>query len=66
MDYLLYLSKVLEHISFIAVDVKCTSNGLETAARTAPAHRSCVDNFNDVCADLLRSIWRPQDIDLRI
>ena len=40
MDYLLYLSKVLEHISFIAVDVKCTSNGLETAARTAPAHRS--------------------------
>ena len=24
------------------------------------------DNFNDVCADLLRSIWRPQDIDLRI
>ena len=39
MDYLLYLSKVLEYISFIAVDVKCTSNGLETAVRTAPAHR---------------------------
>ena len=40
MDYLLYLSKVLEYISFIAVDVKCTSNGLEVAVRTAPAHRS--------------------------
>ena len=22
------------------------------------------DNFNDVCANLLHSIWRPQDIDL--
>ena len=39
MDYLLYLAKVLEYISFIAVDVKCTSNGLEAAVRTAPAHR---------------------------
>ena len=40
MDYSLYLSKVLEYISFIAVDVKCTSNGHETAVRTAPAHKS--------------------------
>ena len=43
MDYLLYLSKVLEYISFIAVDVN-----------------AC----HDVCANLFRSIWRPQDIDL--
>ena len=40
MDYVLYLSKVLEHISFIAVDVKYTSNGLKKGVRTAPAHRS--------------------------
>ena len=24
----------------MAVDIKCTSNGLETAMRTAPAHKS--------------------------
>ena len=24
----------------MAVNVKCTSNGMETAVRTAPAHRS--------------------------
>ena len=40
MDYLLYLAKVLEYISFIAVDVKCTSNGLKIAVRTAPAYWS--------------------------
>ena len=70
MDYLLYLSKVLEYISFVAVNVKCTSNGHETAVRTAPVHRSSSgiklsstrDNFNDVCANLLHSIWRPQDM----
>ena len=68
MDYLSYLSKLLVYISFISVDVKCMSNGLETVVRTAPAHRSSSgiivkrDNFNDVCANLLHSIWRPLDI----
>ena len=45
----------------MAFNVKCTLNELETAVRTAPAHRSvsgiivntCV--FDDVCADLLCS-----------
>ena len=67
MDYLLHLSKVLNYISFIAVDVKCTSNGLETAVGTAPAYKTSSGNyrqFNDVCANLLRSKWHPQDIDL--
>ena len=40
MDYLSDLFKVLKYISFMAVDVKCTLNELETAVRTAPAHRS--------------------------
>ena len=40
MDYLLYISKVLKYISFMTVDVKCTSDELETTVRTAPAHRS--------------------------
>ena len=54
----------------MAVDVKCMSDGLETATRTAPAHRSSSAfivntwQLNDVCADLLHSFWRPQDIDL--
>ena len=47
------------------VDDKYTSNELETAVRIAPAHNSssCII-VNDVCAYLLHSIWRPQDIDL--
>ena len=57
MDYLLYLSKVLEYISFIAVDVR-------SAYKSASGIIVKRDNFIDVCADLLRSIWRPLDIDL--
>ena len=45
MDYLLHLSKVLNYISFIAVDVKWTSNGLETAVGTAPAHKTSSGNI---------------------
>ena len=54
----------------MAVHVKCTLNELETAVRTSPVHRSfsgIIVNtrvFDDVCADLLCSFWRPQDIDL--
>ena len=43
MDYLLYLSKVLEYISFIAVDVKCMSNGLETAVRTTNSGTNAIE-----------------------
>ena len=56
----------------MAVDVKCMSNSLETAVRTAPVHRSSPGiivhmwQLYDVCADLLRSFWRPQHIDLKI
>ena len=45
----------------MAVDVNCTVNELETAMRTAPAHRSfsgIIVNtlvFDDVCADLFHS-----------
>ena len=54
----------------MAVDVKCTLNELETAVRTAPAHwsfsRVIINTrvFDDICADLLCSFWRLQDIDL--
>ena len=40
MDYLLHLSKVLKYISFMTVDVKFKADGIETAVRTAPAHKS--------------------------
>ena len=45
----------------MAVNVNCTLNELETAVRTAPAHRSfsgIIVNtgvFDDVCADLVCS-----------
>ena len=61
LDYFSDLSNVLKYISFMAVDVNCMVNELETAVRTAPAHRSfsgIIVNtrvFDDVCAALLCS-----------
>ena len=43
MDYLLYLSEVLEYISFMAVDVKCMSNGLETGVRTTNGGTNAIE-----------------------
>ena len=51
-DYLSDLSKAFKYISFMAVDVKCMVNELETAVRATTAH-SLFPVLSSICEYLM-------------